>query len=345
LAVKGPRAGAAADAAREGICSSVSEELKTMAKHHRPLRLLGIAAGRGARVPGAEDGPFALRRQGLVQRLIHCGCVVEDLGDVPGVYETRFAYEPEAGINHLRNILQVNRHTHACVLGTRTREPEAFLLIVGGDHSLAIGTLAGLADACARLGIIWIDAHADFNTHVTSPSGNAHGMSLATACGYGYRALRELAGRDPMVRADDVHLFGCRELDALEKALLSKSGIRRLSAGQWQATGVTDAVLTAARDLRSRCDHVHLSFDIDVLDPPLVPGTGTPVAAGLPRGPILEMLQQLGRSALIDSAEFVEYNPLLDQEDRTARLVLQLIETFFACGYRTDSPVSRTQRG
>lgn len=289
----------------------------------RTVTLLGIAAGKGARCPGAERGPHALRARGLVQHLTAQGFEVEDLGDIPGVYETRGAAAP--AVNYLPVVLQVNRHTHACVLGTRRTAPDAFLLVVGGDHSLAIGTLAGLCESCRRLGLIWIDAHGDFNTPRTSPSGNIHGMSLAVACGHGHVELRSIAGRDPLVDEADVYLLGPRALDPSEWELLTRSRVNWLATDGWRQRGIVPTALAAADALWQRCDHVHLSFDIDVLDAALVPGTGTPVPGGLELAEARDLLDALGQQGQIHSAEFVEYNPSRDVDGRTAALTIDLI--------------------
>jgi arginase len=293
----------------------------------KSVTLLGIAAGRGAASPGAEEGPYELRQQGLVERLVNLGLTVDDLGDIPGVYETRFANPSSESIHNLRNILQVNRHIHACVLGTRRKQPDSFLLVVGGDHSLAIGTLAGLSDSCQRLGLLWIDAHADFNTPYSSPSGNAHGMGLAVACGRGNLALRQVAERDPLVLEQDVFLFGPRDIDPGELEELSESDVHLMNTSEFRKAGVVRAALQALDELAERCDHIHLSFDIDVLDEALVPGTGTRVDEGLSVEEAIALLAALGATRKIDSAEFVEYNPELDEGQRTGLLTISLIET------------------
>lgn len=294
--------------------------------HARAIKLLGVEAGTGGRVPGAQDGPWVLREKGLVERLSAFGHSIEDLGDIPGVYETDDTIGPAAGLHNLRVILQCNRHTHACVLGTMRKTPHCFMLVVGGDHSLAIGTLAGLADSCERLGLIWIDAHADFNTPSTSPSGNIHGMSLAVACGEGHRDLRLIADRDPMVREEDVFLFGVRDIDKEERESLSASHVHAMTVEQWRRAGLVAAVMCACDALEARCDQIHLSFDIDVLDPTFAPATGTPVPGGLTPEEARDVLAAIGRRGKIDSAEFVEYNPELDPEGKTGDLTLSLIE-------------------
>lgn len=298
----------------------------------RTIKLLGVQAGRGGRLGGAEDGPYVLRERGLVYRLHRLGHDVDDLGDIPGAHETRYSLAASEGVNHLPNVLQVNRHTHACVLGTLRKSPRSFLLVIGGDHSLAIGTLAGLSDSCKRLGLIWLDAHADFNTPETSPTGNVHGMSLAVACGYGHRDLRMIADVDPLVEEDDVYLLGLRDVDQGEWDNLAETRVRRMTMDEWRAGGITQTVLAAARDLARTCDHVHMSFDIDVIDPTYVRATGTPVPGGLSADEACALLAELSAAELITSAEFVEYNPLLDSDGTTNELTLRLIDTLMATG-------------
>jgi len=295
-----------------------------------PITLLGIQAGAGGGTAGAEDGPYVLREAGLVERLRAHGREVVDLGEIPGVYETRFSVGRGQAVNDLRNIMQVNRHTHACVLGALRKTPGAFMLIVGGDHSLAIGALAGLSDASERLGVLWIDAHPDFNTPASSPSGNIHGMSLAVACGRGHRDLRMIADRDPMIEEADVYILGARDIDPEELEELEESEVTLVSTPTLRERGVTRTAMHAAQTLAQRCDHIHLSFDIDVLDPALVPGTGTPVAGGLALGEALDLLRALGASGLIRSAEFVEFNPNLDPDGGTCEVVLQLLDALLA---------------
>jgi arginase len=198
-------------------------------------------------------------------------------------------------------------------------------LVVGGDHSLAIGTLAGLSDACDRLGLIWIDAHADFNTPASSPSGNIHGMALAVACGQGHRELRMIADRDPMVAEEDVYLLGTRDIDAEEAEALATSGVVHVPMAAFRAADARAVVRAACGALAARCDHVHLSFDIDVLDPGEVPASGTPVAGGLSLAEAEGVIREIGGGGCVRSAEFVEYNPTLDRGALSGKAVIRLI--------------------
>jgi len=291
------------------------------------IKLLGIQAGAGGRTGGTEDGPVVLRELGLVRRLTAAGHTVEDLGNIPGVYETRVARGKGRSVNAFRKVLQFNRHTHAAVLGTLRQSPDAFLLVLGGDHSLAIGTLAGLSGACKRLGLLWMDAHPDFNTPGTSPSGNIHGMSLAVVCGRGQPDLRQIAARDPVLAEEDVWLLGCRDIDAGERSELADSAVHVLRMDEWRKRGLIDAALDSCRQLAARCDRVHLSFDIDVLDAKFVRGTGTPVPNGLTPDEATSVLRALGGQGVVSSAEFVEYNPRLDGDRATGQLTISLVES------------------
>jgi arginase len=306
--------------------------------------LVGVLAGAGGRTLGAEEGPAVLRELGLIRRLTDVGMMVEDLGNIPGVHETLLALDRGGSVRALHNVLQVNRHTHDCVLGARRRDPGAFLLIIGGDHSLAIGALSGLSDACRRLGILWLDAHADFNTPATSPSGNIHGMGLAIACGLGHVDLRLVGDCDPMVEPKDVILFGARDLDTGERELLAESQVRLVSVEELRRRGVAEAMREAAEQLNASCDHVHLSFDVDVMDAAFVRGTGTPAPGGLTPDEARAALLALASTGHVASAEFVEYNPSLDPDGSTGRLTLDLMVEFLAAR-RPPPPVPRKRRG
>ncbi len=294
------------------------------------IQLLGIAAGQGARISGAEEGPYDLRERGLVEMLARVGMQIEDLGNIRGVYETRPTTGEAADVNNLEHVLQVNRHIHACVLGMRRKNANAFMLVIGGDHSLAIGTLGGLADSCNRLGILWIDAHADFNTPQSSPSGNAHGMPLAIACGRGSLPLRSVADRDPMVLENDVFVLGCRDIDPPELEALRGSRVKWMMMQEFRRRGLVETVKFACEQLAARCDHIHLSFDVDVIDPAFAPGTGTPVPGGLSADEAVAIVAALDQAGALRSAEFVEYNPVLDGSGRTGALMLRLIEVLLS---------------
>ncbi len=294
----------------------------------RAVKLLGVAAGGGASRPGAEGGPQALRELGLITRLERCGHILTDLGDIRGAYESDQT-QPSFDINAFPNIVAVNRHVRDAVFSLMRTDGGAFPLIIGGDHSLAIGVLAGLADASGRLGVVWIDAHADFNTPLSSPSGNAHGMSLAVACGRGHFELRDIADKDPMVREEDAVILGARELDDGEVAALAASRVTVHDMASWRAAGVIAETLRLVDRLAHDCDHVHLSFDVDAIDAAAAPGTGTPVDGGLTPDEARALFTALSQQDKLHSIEFVEFNPSLDEDGRTGTLAIELLETLF----------------
>ncbi|MDI3270425.1 MAG: arginase, partial [Bacillota bacterium] len=200
-------------------------------------------------------------------------------------------------------------------------------LILGGDHSLAIGTLAGHRLADSRVGIVWIDAHGDFNTPETSPSGNVHGMPLIHILGRGDPHLLSVAG-GPAAEPEDVALIAIRSLDPGEKVLLKEMGIHVMTMREVDEKGMARCVREAlAIASRGGTQGVHLSFDLDAIDPAIAPGVGTPVPGGLTYREAHVALEILAESGLLRSMEFVEVNPILDQRNQTAEMAVELIQS------------------
>jgi len=215
------------------------------------------------------------------------------------------------------------RYTHAAIDDGR------LALALGGDHALSIGSIAGAAGACKRLGIIWIDTHADLNTPETTPSGNIHGMPMAVALGHGDRALATIAGAAPKVRPEDVTMIGLRDLDAGEEAFLANHPVRVYRMDQIDALGGFAATVARAIEemAASGVDAVHLSFDLDVLDPSCFTATSTPVPGGLIVREALAGLRLLRESALpIRSVDWVELNPLLDTRGQSTGVAVRLLK-------------------
>ena len=201
----------------------------------------------------------------------------------------------------------------------------AFPLVLGGDHSISIGTIAGLAEHYANLGVIWFDAHSDLNTEETSPSGNIHGMSLGISLGRGIPLLTGLRGISPKIKPEHVAIIGARSLDSGEKAYIRSLGIACYTMHDIDLIGIARVMDKVIRQFRQTTDGVHVSFDIDSLDPREAPGTGTPVRGGLSYREAHLALELLYQSDLVTSAEFVEVNPSLDKNDQTAKLAVELI--------------------
>jgi arginase len=202
-------------------------------------------------------------------------------------------------------------------------------LILGGDHSIAIGSIAGIAANCNNLGVIWFDAHADLNTADTSPSGNIHGMSLAVSLGYGNRRLTEITSSSPKIKPQNVVIIGARDLDSAEKVFIRDNGITCFTMHEIDRMGMAAVIKEAIKIVSKDTDRVHLSFDLDSLDPLEAPGTGTPVRGGVTYREAHLAMELLYESGIITSAEFVELNPDLDIYNKTAILTVELICSLF----------------
>jgi arginase len=199
-----------------------------------------------------------------------------------------------------------------------------FPIFLGGDHSIAIGTVSGVARSFERTGIIWLDAHADFNIPETSPSGNIHGMPLSVLTGRGHPDLVRIGGSDASVRTEDVVIVGLRSVDVKERGLLREAGVRVYTMKEIDAYGVASIVRRALRDL-SHLERIHLSFDLDVVDPGIAPGVGTPVRGGLTYREAHLVMELVNEAGIVTSLDVVEVNPILDDRNETAELAVELV--------------------
>ncbi len=293
----------------------------------RRVCILGVPMDLGASHRGTDMGPSALRIAGLGPALRRLGLMVERDRDVmvPAM-ETR----PEAGASSHRFLEEIS---HVCTrLAARVlavREAGILPLVLGGDHSIAMGTVAGLAAWCRRsgaeLGLVWFDAHGDMNTPETSPSGNIHGMPLAHLLGRGVPGLAEIGGFAPKVRPEKVALVGVRELDGLERRLLRDSGIRVFTMREIDERGMGPVAEEAAAVVTEGTAGFHLSFDVDGLDPAVAPGVGTPVPGGVSYREAHLLLEVLADTRRLLGMEVVELNPILDERNRSAEVVRQLV--------------------
>jgi len=200
---------------------------------------------------------------------------------------------------------------------------------LGGDHSIAIGTLAGVAKHYENLGVIWYDAHGDLNTEDTSPSGNIHGMPLAVSIGIGHPDLINIHGFAPKVKPENIVIIGARSLDEGEKELIREKGIKVFTMHEIDRLGMTRVMEECIDYLRERTDGVHLSLDLDGVDPADAPGVGTPVIGGISYRESHLAMEMLAESNLITSAEFVEVNPILDERNKTAIVAVALMGSLF----------------
>lgn len=288
----------------------------------RKVSVLGVPYDKGAGSRGAALGPQAMLHAGLLRQIRQLGIEAEDRGmlSVPSMEKG----EPSNGrLKHLQACAEVNTALADEVSDIVSQG--RFPLVLGGDHSLAIGTIAGLAAHYKNLGLLWMDAHSDLNTAATSPSGNIHGMSLAVSLGSGHPLLTGIREARPKVKPEHVAIIGARQLDPGEKELIRKQGIRCFTMHDIDRLGMPRVMEQAMEIVTQGTDGVHLSFDIDSLDPREAPGTGTKVSGGLSYREAHFAMELLSEAGILTSAEFVEVNPSLDSGNRTARLAVELI--------------------
>lgn len=275
---------------------------------------------------GVDMGPSAIRYAGVNERLQTLFDEVKDLGDIAiGRPEVRVDKE-----SNLRNLDLIAEKT--AKLAEKVDEviqSGSFPLVLGGDHSIAIGTLAGVSRHYQNLGVIWYDAHGDLNTAETSPSGNIHGMPLAVSIGLGHPLLTNIGGFQPKVKPENIVLIGARSLDEGERALIKEKGIRVYTMHEIDRLGMTKVMEETIQYLKERTDGVHLSLDLDGLDPTDAPGVGTPVNGGISYRESHLAMEMLAESDIVTSAEFVEVNPILDEKNKTASVAVALMGSLF----------------
>ncbi|MBX3641825.1 MAG: arginase [Rubrivivax sp.] len=294
----------------------------------RQISLIGVPTDIGAGARGAVMGPEALRVAGLADALRQHGAEVLDRGNLAGPANPWLP--PQHGYRHLDEVVAWNQGVHDAVLAELRigRLP----LVMGGDHSLAVGSIGAVARHCRETGrklrVLWLDAHADFNTSTLTPSGNLHGMPVACLCGHGPQALLEIGGQVPALNPKWIREIGIRSVDAGEKRLVHQVGLEVFDMRYIDEMGMRHTMELALATLDAHT-HLHVSFDVDFLDPPIAPGVGTTV----PGGPTyreaqlcMEMIADTGRLASLD---VMELNPALDVRNQTASVAVDLIESLF----------------
>ena len=299
-----------------------------MRADYPPVSIFGVPTDVGAAHRGASMGPEALRVANLADAISRRDVEVRDLGDVVGPRNPLTG--PVDGYRHLEEVVSWNQ----AVFDMSSRELAAgrMPIMLGGDHCLAIGSIAAVA-AYARaqgkkLRVLWLDAHADFNTSDITPSGNVHGMPVACLCGLGPDVLVNLGAPGPALKADEIRQIGIRSVDRGEKQLVKEHGLDIYDMRYIDEIGMR-RVMEEALEGVDADTHLHVSFDVDMLDPSIAPGTGTRVPGGVNYREaqlIMEMIADTGRMASLD---LVEVNPALDKRNATARLAVQLVESLF----------------
>lgn len=296
-----------------------------MRRMPQTIAILGAPLDLGAGRRGVDMGPSALRVAGLNARLEALGYRVEDLGNV-AVEQPESASSGPPNARYLKPIAATCRQVAKGV--QKALAQGRFPLVLGGDHSVAVGTVSGAAAHYRkrghRLGVIWIDAHTDMNTPETSPSGNVHGMPLACLVGSGPRELTHLAGFAPAADPRCVALVGIRDVDLDERPVVRESGVTVFTMRDIDERGMravmTDAIAVASRGAVG----IHLSLDMDAIDPGEAPGVGTPVRGGISYREAHLAMEMLCDSRLLRAMEVVEVNPILDVANRTAQLAVEL---------------------
>jgi arginase len=287
----------------------------------RKLAVIGAALDLGAGRRGVDMGPSAIRYAGLDERLLRLGFECEDLGNVR-------AATPEAtesGDLHARFLPQIKDTCAGVAERVSAAVTDGRLpIVLGGDHSIALGTLGGLAASHGPGGAIWFDAHGDLNTPETSPSGNVHGMPLAAALGVADDTFASDAWPLPALRPEHVVLIGVRSLDDGERELVHELGVSVHTMTDLDRKGVEPAVREALERV-ARAAFVHISLDMDVVDPDVAPGVGTPVRGGLSYREAHLAMELVAESGLLGSMDVVEVNPILDRENATAALAVELV--------------------
>jgi arginase len=293
------------------------------------ISLIGAPCDAGANRPGASQGPTTLRAAGLLPRLQSLGRAVQDCGDLAG---PAYPGLPAAGgYRHLPEVVAWNISIHEAVYAELQRVHLPILL--GGDHSLAIGSISAVARHCRDTGralrILWLDAHADCNTPGTSPSGNLHGMPVACLCGHGPAELSLLGGTAPAIHPSWLRYLGVRSVDAGEQALLHELALPLFDMQRIRALGMRTAMAQALAQLDVNT-HLHVSFDVDFLGPDFAPGVSAPVPDGPTREEAQLCMDMIAETGLLGSLDVMELNPALDTAHATAEVTVRLVASLLA---------------
>ena len=295
---------------------------------NKKVSLIGVPTDIGAGTRGARMGPEALRVADIAQVLESHGLEVEDRGNVSG--PSNPWQPPVDGYRHLPEVVAWNQNLHDAVYAEL--QAGRLPIVLGGDHCLGIGSISAVARHCRDVGkklrILWLDAHADFNTNALTPSGNIHGMPVACLCGHGPQALIEIGGHVPAISPKWIRQIGIRSVDEGEKRFVHEQDLEVFDMRYIDEMGMR-AAMELALALIDTNTHLHVSFDVDFLDPEIAPGVGTTVRGGPTYREAqlcMEMIADTGRLASLD---IVELNPALDERNRTALVAVDLVESLF----------------
>ena len=286
------------------------------------IRVIGVPMDLGADRRGVDIGASAIRYAGLNDRLRDLGHIVHDIGNV-------IVPQPESQplgnpkLKYLKPIVHVAEELGNIV--TTALQDKEFPLVLGGDHSIALGSISGVARVYKNVGILWIDAHGDFNTDLTTPSGNIHGMILAALAGIGDHHLTHIDDWAPKISTQNIVIVGARDLDQSEQELLRTQSIHVFTMSDIDRRGISEVMRQALSVAGQQNNCIHLSLDMDALDPKEAPGVGTPVRGGLTYREAHLAMEMIADAGSLVSMDVVEVNPILDRENATALLAVELV--------------------
>lgn len=287
------------------------------------IRIFGVPMDMGQKRRGVDMGPSAIRYTGIQERLTQLGYVVHDAGNVeaPQQEEVPDSYSETTRAHYLPQVTQICRATYERI--HQQLRPHEIGVFLGGDHSMSIATVSAIHQR-GKVGVLWVDAHADFNTPQTSPSGNIHGMVLAVLLGEGAPELTQIGGAKAKLTPAQIAMVGVRDVDEQERLRLLASGIQVHTIRAVDEQGMSK-VAHAILEQFADCDYLHVSLDLDACDPQIAPGVGTPVDGGLSYREAHLLMEILADSGKVRSVDVVEINPILDVSNRTAVVAAELL--------------------
>lgn len=292
------------------------------------IHIVGFPMDLGAGRRGVDMGPSALRYAGIERRIRELGYSVVDDGDI-NVRPQEVQTVKDRNLKYLPEITRATKKLAAQV--EEILDKGHFPLVLGGDHSMSIGTLAGLGSWCKknnrRMGVLWIDAHADMNTPDTTPSGNIHGMPLSVSMGIGEKSLTSIGGEFQKVRPEDVMIIGARSIDQGEREMIRQLGVNVATMYDIDKRGIYPIIQEALDRFEATVDFLHVSFDIDSVDPTVAKGVGTPVPGGLSFREAHVIMESIAERKFIHSLEVAEVNPILDEMNRSAEFAVDVVSS------------------
>jgi len=290
------------------------------------VSIIGFPMDLGADRRGVDMGPSALRIAGLQSKLESLGYKVIDNGDIKiEIMERQKIKNPK--LKYIDEIIKTSKLLSENV--EKVLEKGDFPLCIGGDHSMALGTISGISSYCRKkklkLGVIWVDAHSDMNTDETSPSGNIHGMPLASLMGLGNEELVNFLGFAPKLNPENCALIGIRSIDEAEKLNIKKLKVPLYTMTDIDKLGIHRIIAKVLKQFREKVDHIHISFDVDCVDPSVAPGVGTPIPGGLSYREAHLLMETIAECGCMSSLEIAEINPILDYKNQSAAFTADLI--------------------